>query len=88
MPRLMDAADLERAIRRISHEILERHHGAEDVVLVGIHSRGVPLAQEIAEAIDRFEQVKVPVGELDVGRYRDDLGIRPTTRHSRTLMPV
>jgi pyrimidine operon attenuation protein/uracil phosphoribosyltransferase len=84
----MTADDLSRAIRRIAHEILERHRGAEHIVLVGIHSRGVPLAEEIADAIDTFEEVKVPVGELDIGMYRDDLGIRPTTRLSRTLIPV
>lgn len=88
MPQVMSGDDLGRAIRRIAHEILERHSGADDVILVGIHSRGVPLAEEIADAIDAFENVKVPVGELDVGMYRDDLGIRPTTRLSRTLIPV
>jgi pyrimidine operon attenuation protein / uracil phosphoribosyltransferase len=88
MPQVMHADDLGRAIRRIAHEILERHHGAERVVLVGVHSRGVPLAEEIAEAIDDVEHVKVPVGELDIGLYRDDLGLRPTTRLSRTLIPV
>jgi pyrimidine operon attenuation protein / uracil phosphoribosyltransferase len=88
VPLVMSAEDLGRAIRRIAHEILERHSGADRLVLVGIHSRGVPLAEEIADAIDAFEHVKVPVGELDVGMYRDDLGIRPTTRLSRTLIPV
>jgi pyrimidine operon attenuation protein / uracil phosphoribosyltransferase len=85
---VMTADDLRRALRRIAHEILERHHGADRVVLVGIHSRGVPLAEELAEAIDEMEGVKVPVGELDIGMYRDDLGRRPNTRLSRTLIPV
>jgi pyrimidine operon attenuation protein / uracil phosphoribosyltransferase len=88
MPQVMSADDLRRAIRRIAHEILERHQGAQRVVLVGVHSRGVPLAEEIADAIDGFEHIKVPVGELDIGLYRDDLGLRPTTRLSRTLIPV
>ena len=88
MSQVMTADDLGRAIRRIAHEILERHHGAERVVLVGVHTRGVPLAEEIADAIDSFERIKVPVGELDIGLYRDDLGLRPTTRLSRTLIPV
>jgi pyrimidine operon attenuation protein/uracil phosphoribosyltransferase len=84
----MDADDVRRAVRRIAHEVLERHHGADHLVMVGIHTRGVPLAEAIALAIDEFEQVKVPVGELDIGLYRDDLGHRPTTRLSRTLLPV
>lgn len=88
MPQVMTGDDLRRAIRRIAHEILERHQGADRVILVGIHSRGVPLAEELADAIDEMEGVKIPVGELDVGMYRDDLGIRPTTRLSRTLIPV
>lgn len=88
MPQVMTGDDLRRAIRRIAHEILERHQGADRVILVGIHSRGVPLAEELADAIDDMEGVKIPVGELDVGMYRDDLGIRPTTRLSRTLIPV
>lgn len=88
MPIVMEADDVRRAIRRIAHEILERHHGAGGVVLVGVHTRGVPLAEAIAEAIDEVEGVKVPVGELDIGLYRDDLSRRPTTRLSRTLIPV
>ncbi len=88
VPQVMTADDLDRAIRRISHEIVERHHGTEGIVLVGIHSRGVPLAEQIAGAIESFEAVKVPVGELDIGLYRDDLASRPTTRLGRTLIPV
>lgn len=85
---VMDGADVRRAIRRIAHEICERHHGAEHLVLVGIHTRGVPIAEEIAHAISEFEDTHVPVGELDVGFYRDDLDHRPTTRLGRTLLPV
>ena len=88
MPQVMTSDDLDRAIRRISHEIVERHHGTDGIVLVGIHSRGVPLAEQIAADIESFEKVKVPVGELDIGLYRDDLASRPTTRLSRTLIPV
>ncbi|CAN5894548.1 bifunctional pyr operon transcriptional regulator/uracil phosphoribosyltransferase PyrR [soil metagenome] len=84
----LDAADVHRAIRRIAHEIVERHHGAADVVLVGIHTRGVPLAHAIAEGIEGFEGVEVPVGELDIGLYRDDLDRRSGTRLSRTSIPV
>ena len=88
MPVVMEADDVRRAVRRIAHEILERHRGADGVILVGIHTRGVPLAEAIAEAIDQVEGVKVPVGELDIGLYRDDLTRRPTPRLSRTLVPV
>lgn len=84
----MDAADVGRAIRRIAHEIVERHQGTEGVVLVGIHTRGVPLAARVAEAIAEFEGARIPVGELDIGLYRDDLDRRPTTRLGRTLIPV
>ena len=88
MPQVMTSDDLDRAIRRIAHEIVERHHGTDGIVLVGIHSRGVPLAERIGDAIEQFEKVSVPVGELDIGLYRDDLGRRPTTRLGRTLIPV
>lgn len=83
----MDAEYVERAVRRIGHEILERHAGAADVVLVGIHTRGVPLARRIADAISGIESVDVPIGELDIGLYRDDLSTRPTHRLARTAMP-
>jgi pyrimidine operon attenuation protein/uracil phosphoribosyltransferase len=84
----MDAEYLERAIRRIGHEIVERHAGADEVVLIGIHTRGVPLARRIAEAISSIEGTAVPVGELDIGLYRDDLSTRPTPRLARTHVPT
>ncbi len=85
---VIDAADVHRAIRRIAHEIVERHHGAEDVVLVGIHTRGVTLAHAIAESIAEIDGLELPVGELDIGLYRDDLDRRAGTRLSRTSIPV
>ena len=88
MRQVMDVDDVQRAISRISHEILERHHGTDGLLLVGIHTRGVPLARAIADSIERFEGVRVPVGELDIGLYRDDLGRRPTPTLARTLIPV
>lgn len=87
MPRVMDAEYVDRAIRRIGHEISERHAGAGEVVLVGIHTRGVPLANRIAAAISGIESTVVPVGELDIGLYRDDLSTRPTPRLARTTVP-
>ncbi|MCL6551713.1 MAG: bifunctional pyr operon transcriptional regulator/uracil phosphoribosyltransferase PyrR [Firmicutes bacterium] len=70
--RVMDAADIRRALVRMAHEILERHRSAERLVLVGIRTRGVHLAARLGAAIERIEQVSPPVGVLDVTRYRDD----------------
>ena len=72
---LMDRAAMNRAMLRISHEIIERNHGVEDVVLIGIQRRGVPMAQVIAGNIGRVEGVEVPVGTLDITFYRDDLSL-------------
>lgn len=70
---LMDADACSRALKRIAHEIVEKNVGCKDVCLVGIHRRGIPLAQRIAEYIETFEGVKVPLGSLDITFYRDDL---------------
>lgn len=70
---LMDADAIRRAIVRISHEIIEKNKGVEDVVLVGIHTLGVPMAERLAAAIEKIEEVKVPVGKVDITMYRDDL---------------
>lgn len=81
----MTADDIRRAVRRIAHEIIERNKGVQDVVLVGMRTRGVPLARRLADAIRQFEGVEVPVGALDVGLYRDDLpylGLRPSLQPS------
>lgn len=71
--RIMEEADIGRAIRRISHEIVERNKGAADLVVVGIRTRGVPLSRRVAETIASIEGVEVPTGRLDVTLYRDDL---------------
>ena len=83
---LMDSQGINRALVRISHEIVEKNKGVEDIVLVGIRSRGVPLAERIGEAIANIEGQKPPVGILDITLYRDDLSklsyqpvVRPTT---------
>ncbi|MCQ2566780.1 MAG: bifunctional pyr operon transcriptional regulator/uracil phosphoribosyltransferase PyrR [Mogibacterium sp.] len=72
---LMDKDSMRRALKRMSHEILEKNRGADDLVLLGIRRRGVPLAKMIAENIRGIEGVEVPVGELDITFYRDDLTI-------------
>lgn len=77
MPQIMSGDDIGRVIRRISHEILESHRGARNLVLIGIHTRGVVLARMLAETIASFEDEQVPVGELDIGLYRDDRDLRP-----------
>jgi pyrimidine operon attenuation protein/uracil phosphoribosyltransferase len=71
--KVMEESDVKRAVRRISHEIVERNRGAGDVVVVGIRTRGVPLSLRIAETISDVEGVEVPVGRLDITMYRDDL---------------
>lgn len=87
MTKVMDSEEIDRALRRIAHEILERNMGAGNVLLVGIHTRGVPLAERLSQCIDEYENSKVPVGTLDIGLYRDDLDRRPTTELEATSMP-
>ena len=70
---IMDEKAVERALMRITHEIIERNRGVEDICLVGIKRRGKPLAERIAEYIMRYEGIEVPCGELDIHFYRDDL---------------
>jgi len=71
--RIMDEQSFERTLVRISHQIIEKNHGVDHLVLIGIKTRGVPLAKRIAENISAIEGVDVPVGELDITLYRDDL---------------
>ena len=70
---LMDSAAMQRAVNRMAHEIIERLEPLENVLLVGIRRRGVPLARRLADTISRYEGVTVPVGEVDITLYRDDL---------------
>ena len=84
---VLDARDVGRALTRISHEILERNKGAADLVLLGIPSRGVPLAQRIAARIHDVEGVTVPTGALDVTMYRDDLRRHPARSPQPTDVP-
>ncbi|HJX03931.1 MAG TPA: bifunctional pyr operon transcriptional regulator/uracil phosphoribosyltransferase PyrR [Dehalococcoidia bacterium] len=78
---LLSHIDIERSLTRISHEIVERNGGAEHIILVGILTRGFPLAQRLAGAIQKFEGISIPVGSLDISLYRDDIS-------SRDLKPV
>lgn len=70
---IMDEQAMQRAITRIAHEIIEKNKGVENVILVGIKTRGVPLAVRLADKIEAIEKVKVNVGTLDITLYRDDL---------------
>lgn len=86
---LLNEDDVRRALTRLAHEIIERNRGSANLVLVGIVTRGVPLAQRLARLIESFEGAPVPVGALDIGLYRDDLGAgkRPPFLHP-THVPV
>jgi pyrimidine operon attenuation protein/uracil phosphoribosyltransferase len=77
-------ADVVRATTRIAHEILERNHGVASVVLIGLQTGGVWLADKIADALARIEGHRPPVGTLDVALYRDDIGLRPVLPQAPT----
>ena len=90
MPEVMDADRMSRALTRIAHEILERNRGVEDIALVGIRARGVPIAERLAAVLAGLTGVQVPTGALDITLYRDDLmghaaGTQPVVR--RTEIP-
>ena len=81
----MSASEMERTLLRLAHEIVEKNGGVEDLGLVGIRRRGVPLAERLGKLIDRIESAAVPVGSLDITFYRDDLstlGPRPLVQKS------
>jgi pyrimidine operon attenuation protein / uracil phosphoribosyltransferase len=84
---VLDASDIARALTRISHEILERNKGADDLLLLGIPTRGVALAQRIGARLNSAEGVRVPVGSLDTTMYRDDLRLRPARALEHTEIP-
>ena len=85
---VLDQADIARAIRRIAHEIVEKAKGPEDLLLLGIPTRGVFLAQRIADAITAIEGVQVPCGALDITLYRDDLRLRTVRALESTSIPT
>ena len=87
---LLTSREVGRVLARIAHEIVEKNKGAEGVVLVGMRTRGVPLAKRIAEIIEDFEGTPIPVGTLDIGLYRDDISpseLKPVNQ-SRTDIPT
>ncbi|MBA3742527.1 bifunctional pyr operon transcriptional regulator/uracil phosphoribosyltransferase PyrR [Sporichthya sp.] len=84
---MLEASDIRRVLTRIAHEIVERNKGAGDLVLLGIPTRGVPLALRLAERIGEVEGDAPPAGSLDVTMYRDDLALRPARGLGRTDIP-
>ncbi|MDA8315751.1 MAG: bifunctional pyr operon transcriptional regulator/uracil phosphoribosyltransferase PyrR [Actinomycetota bacterium] len=84
---MLSAADVQRALVRMAHEVAERNRGLDDVVIVGLQTGGVPLARRMAEALHDAEHVEVPVGTLDVAFYRDDIGLRPVLPEAVTEIP-
>ncbi|GIF71464.1 bifunctional pyr operon transcriptional regulator/uracil phosphoribosyltransferase PyrR [Asanoa siamensis] len=84
---ILNETDLQRVVDRIAHQILEKTDGAEATVLLGIPTRGVPLARRLAARIAAFEGVEVPVGVLDVTLYRDDLRLKATRALGPTDLP-
>ncbi len=88
---LMSASEVERTLIRLAHEILEKNNGVEDLALVGIRRRGVPLAERLAKIIQRIEKKPVLLGTLDITLYRDDLSTldsKPVVRKSELEIPI
>ena len=88
---LLDSRQIARVLRRMAGEIIEKNPEIEDVILVGIRTRGVPMAEAIAAEIERMEHVQLPIGILDITLYRDDLstvGPHPVVKETRLPLPV
>jgi pyrimidine operon attenuation protein/uracil phosphoribosyltransferase len=84
---VLDADDVRRAIWRMAHEIVERNHGLDDLMLVGLQTGGVAFAGALAEALDKIDGTSVPLGVLDVAFHRDDIGLRPVLTTAVTEIP-
>jgi pyrimidine operon attenuation protein/uracil phosphoribosyltransferase len=86
--KLLGADDIRRAVARLAHEVVERNQGVDRLVLVGLRTRGVPLARRVQQRILEFEGARIPLGELDITLYRDDVHSRAPRTLSPTSMPV
>ncbi len=86
--RIMTADDMGRAIRRMSHEVIERNHGLEEIVVVGLQTGGVPVAERLAATLEDIDGIRPPLGTLDVALHRDDIGIRPVVPEAATDLPT
>jgi len=88
---VMSREDIRRSLARIAHEIMERNKTVENLVLVGMRTRGVPLARRLAANMENFEGLKIPVGALDISLYRDDLSLlnlQPTVQHTDITVSI
>ena len=85
---VMNADDVDRAIRRMTHEVIERNHGTERLVVIGLQTGGVFIARRIADTLAEIEGSSVPVGSLDVALHRDDIGLRPVLPQAETHIPT
>ncbi len=86
--RVLDSEDIQRAIQRMAHEIVERNHGLENVVLIGLQTGGVVVAEMLAEALAEINGSHPPLGTLDVALHRDDIGMRPVMPEAVTDISV
>jgi len=84
---IMGPEDVGRALVRIAHEVVERNHGAADLVLLGLQTGGVPIAARLARHLEEITGAPVPLGSLDVSFYRDDIGLRPLVPEEATQVP-
>jgi pyrimidine operon attenuation protein / uracil phosphoribosyltransferase len=86
---VMTSEDISRSLTRIAHEIIERNKTAEDLVLIGLHTRGVPLAKRLSSIISSFTRCEIPVGLLDISQYRDDISVNSESfENDNTEIPV
>jgi pyrimidine operon attenuation protein/uracil phosphoribosyltransferase len=85
---VLDADDVRRAVWRMAHEVIERNHGLDDVVVVGLQTGGVTFARALAEALEKIDGTASPLGTLDVAFHRDDIGLRPVLPSAVTEIPV
>ena len=86
--RILSADDMARAVRRMAHEVIERNHGLEHIVVVGLQTGGVPVAELLADALVEIDGSRPPVGTLDVALHRDDIGLRPVVPEAATDIPM
>ncbi|MEC9467879.1 MAG: bifunctional pyr operon transcriptional regulator/uracil phosphoribosyltransferase PyrR [Actinomycetota bacterium] len=86
--RIMTADDMGRAIRRMSHEIIERNHGLEEIVVIGLQTGGVPVAERLVASLEDIDGIRPPLGTLDVALHRDDIGLRPVVPEAATDLPT